>query len=312
MKIMWYTTYAYTRRDDRMKDYLIKALACNGHVRIYICNSTALVEDARKRFDLWPTSAAALGRVLSIGSIMGSMLKSEKEQMTIKINGGGPIGTIMVDAYCDGHVRGFVSDPHIMLQYNDTGKLAVGMAVGTDGYLEVTKDLHMKENWSGTVALQSGEIGDDFAYYFTASEQTPSAVSVGVLVDTDNSIISAGGMIIQMMPNAEEEDILRVEEVVKNLKHMSTLLQEHESLEDILQGLFEDVQILSTQDIEFRCHCDSSIVKRVLTTLSKEERMKMIEEDHGCEIVCNFCGEKYQFNEEELMDLERFLDQYGK
>lgn len=295
-----------------MKDYLVKALACEQRVRVYICSSTQLVEKARQNFDLWPTSAAALGRTLSIGSIMGSMLKSEKEQLTIRMNGGGPIGTILVDAYQDGHVRGFVSDPHIMLQYNDTGKLAVGTAVGTNGYLEVVKDLHMKENWSGTVALQSGEIGDDFAYYFTASEQTPSAVSVGVLVNTDNSIMAAGGLLIQMLPDATEEDIVKVEGIVSNMKHISTLLQEYDSLEAILESLFDDVNVLSTQDIEFRCHCEKATMKRVLTTLSKEERRQMIEEDHGCEITCNFCGEKYYFTEEELEDLERFLELHEK
>ena len=295
-----------------MKDYLVKALACEERVRVYICSSTHLVEKARQNFDLWPTSAAALGRTLSIGSIMGSMLKSEKEQLTIRINGGGPIGTILVDVYQDGHVRGFVSDPHIMLQYNDTGKLAVGTAVGTNGYLEVIKDLHMKENWSGTVALQSGEIGDDFAYYFTASEQTPSAVSVGVLVNTDNSIMAAGGLLIQMLPDATEEDIVKVEGIVSNMKHISTLLQEYDSLEDILHSLFDDVKVLSTQDIEFRCHCEKATMKRVLTTLSKEERKQIIEEDHGCEITCNFCGEKYYFPEEELIDLERFLELHEK
>lgn len=296
-----------------MKDYLIKALTCEGRVRVYICNSTVLVEEARQRFDMYPTSAAALGRVLSVGSMMGSMLKSEQEQLTIKINGGGPIGTIMVDAYHDGHVRGFVSDPHIMLQYNDTGKLAVGMAVGNQGTLEVIKDLHMKENWGGTVALQSGEIGDDFAYYFTASEQTPSAVSVGVLVNTDNSIIAAGGLIIQMMPDALEEDIVQIEQIVANMKHISTYLQEYDTLEDILKDLFQDdLQILSNQEIEFRCDCDRTKMKRVLTTLSKQERMAMIEEDHGCEITCNFCNERYNFTEEELRDLERFIDTYAR
>lgn len=294
-----------------MRDYLVKALACEERVRIYMCSSTQLVEEARTRFDMWPTSAAALGRTLSVGSLMGSMLKTEKEQLTIVINGHGPIGTIMVDAYSDGHVRGFVSDPHVMLQYND-GHLAVGMAVGTDGYLEVTKDLHMKENWKGTVALQSGEIGEDFAYYFTASEQTPSAVSVGVLVDTDSSIISAGALIIQMMPDALEEDIVKVEQVLAGLAPMSTLVKEHDSLESILKEMFKDVKILTTQDIAFHCDCDKSKMKRVLTTLSKEERMQMIEEDHGCEITCNFCNEKYQFSEEELRDLERFMDQYAK
>lgn len=293
-----------------MKDYLIKALACNEHVRIYICSSTNLVEDARKRFDMWPTSAAALGRTLTVGSMMGSMLKSEQEQLTITINGGGPIGTILVDAYHDGHVRGFVSDPHILLQYHDTGKLAVGMAVGSEGYLDVVKDLNMKENWKGTVALQSGELGDDFAYYFTASEQTPSAVSVGVLVDTDNHVIAAGGMIIQMMPDASEEDITYVEHVVKNMKHMSSLIQEYSNIEAILHSLFDDINILSSQDIEYRCGCDKAHMKRALLTLPKAERKKMIEEDHGCEITCNFCNERYMISEDELLELEGFVKRY--
>lgn len=294
-----------------MKDYLVKALACEERVRVYICSSTQLVEEARTRFDMWPTSAAALGRTLSVASIMGSMLKSEQEQLTIAINGHGPIGTIMVDAYCDGHVRGFVSDPHVMLQYND-GHLAVGMAVGADGTMEVTKDLHMKENWKGTVALQSGEIGDDFAYYFTASEQTPSAVSVGVLVDTDNSILSAGALVIQMMPDAMEEDIVKVEQVVAKLKHMSIMIQEHDSLEEILEEMFDDIHLLEAKEIAFHCDCDRAKMKRVLTTLSKEERKAMMEEDHGCEITCNFCNERYQFSEQELRNLEEFIDHYAR
>lgn len=295
-----------------MKDYLLKAVACSEHVRIYICSSTALVEEARTRFDLWPTAAAALGRTLSVGSMMGSMLKSEQEQLTIRINGGGPIGTVLVDAYSDGHVRGFVSDPHVHYQYNDTGKLAVGIAVGKEGTLEVIKDMGMKENWSGAVALQSGEIGDDFAYYFTVSEQTPSAVSVGVLVDTDNHIISAGGMIVQMMPDATEEDIAYCEQVLAKMEPMSTLIKEKESLEVILESLFPDVKILSSQDICFHCHCSKASMKRVLTTLSKEELDQMIEEDHGCEITCNFCNEHYHFSEEELRELRQFIETFAK
>lgn len=261
---------------------------------------------------MWPTSAAALGRTLIVGSMMGSMLKSEQEQLTITINGGGPIGTIMVDAYSNGNVRGFVSDPHILLQYNDSGKLAVGTAVGNQGTLSVIKDLHMKENWKGTVALQSGEIGDDFAYYFTASEQTPSAVSVGVLVDTDNSVIAAGGFIIQMMPNATEEDIVASEQLLARLVPISQMIQENEHLEDILHTFYDDVHILNIQPIAFHCPCDKAIMKRVLTTLSKQERMAMIEEDHGCEITCNFCNERYQFSEQELRDLEAFIDAHAR
>lgn len=295
-----------------MEDKLIKAMACDERVRIYICSSTQLVEEARKRHDLWPTSAAALGRTLSVGCIMGSMLKSDKEQITIQINGGGPLGTIMVDAYSDGHVRGFVGDPHQYMTYNDSGKLAVGLAVGNQGTLEVTKDLGMKDNWRGTVELQSGEIGDDFAYYFTLSEQTPSAVSVGVLVNPDTSIQSAGALLIQMMPDAQEEDIVKTEELIKRLKPMSSLVRDHDTLEEIVEDLYDDVVILETSPIEFRCSCSKTTMKRALCTLSKEERMAMIEEDHGCEITCHFCNESYRFSEQELRDLEGFIEQYGK
>lgn len=295
-----------------MNDTLIKAMACNDHVRIYICSSTNLVDEARERFDLWPTATAALGRTLSVASMMGSMLKDEQEQITIKINGGGPIGTILVDAYSDGHVRGFVSEPHVHYQYNDTGKLAVGIAVGSAGTLEVTKHITTKDNWRGVVSLQSGEIAEDFARYFTESEQTPSAVSLGVLVDTDNHVISAGGFIIQMMPGASEEDIEKAEALLARVQPMSTLIKEHETLEEILQSFFDDVHILSEQPIEFRCHCSEATMKRALTTISKEERLAMIEEDHGCEITCNFCNERYQFNEQQLRELEDFLDEHIK
>lgn len=295
-----------------MKDTLIKALACEGRVRIYICSSSHMVDEARKRFDLWPTASAALGRVMSVASMMGCMLKSDAEQLTIKINGGGPIGTILVDAYADGHVRGFVSEPHVHYQYNDTGKLAVGIAVGCEGTLEVVKDFNKRDNWRGVVALQSGEIGEDFARYFLESEQTPSAVSVGVLVSDDHSIISAGGLIIQMMPDAIEEDIEKTEAMLKKLAPMSTLIKESDTLIDIVSNLYDDVKVLEEQPIEFRCHCSEATMKRVLTTLSKKERMAMIEEDHGCEITCNFCNERYQFSEQQLRDLEVFLDQHAK
>lgn len=295
-----------------MQDELIKALARGGRVRIYSNATTHLVEEARQRFDLWPTSAAALGRTLSVGSMMGSMLKSEREQLTITINGGGPIGTIMVDAYQNGNVRGFVSDPHILLQYNDTGKLAVGTAVGTQGTLSVIKDLHMKENWKGTVDLQTGEIGDDFAYYFTLSEQIPTAVSVGVLVNPDQSICASGGLIIQMMPDATEEDIVATETLLAQIKPMSQLVKETETLAEIIDSLYDDVEILSHQPIAFSCPCDKARMKRVLTTLSKAERMALIEEDHGCEITCNFCNERYQFSEAELRELEDFIDAHDR
>ena len=199
-----------------MKDTLIHAISANGHIRVLTCTSTQLAEQARKQHNLWPTSAAALGRVLTITAILGSMLKTEKEKVTVQINGGGPIGTIMADGWANGDVRGFVGDPEIYLKYNDTGKLAVGTAVGKDGYLKVIKRMNMKNDFTGQVALVSGEIGEDFAYYFTISEQTPSAVSLGVLVDTDNSVMASGGILIQMMPEATEDDIKLAEATVAN------------------------------------------------------------------------------------------------
>lgn len=286
-----------------MKDELVKALVCGERVRVIVNSTTNLCEEARKRHDCWPTAAAALGRVLSIGSIMGSMQKSENEKVTIQINGGGPIGTIMVDCFPDGNVRGFVSDPHQFYTYNDTGKLAVGVAVGNQGTLKVIKDLGLKDDFSGTVQLQSGEIGDDFAYYFTVSEQVPSAVSVGVLVEPDNSVSAAGGMLIQMLPNATEEDIEKMEHVLSQMKPMSEMIHAGKTPEQIILESFDDAKILSTQDIQFHCHCSKEHMKEALSTLNKDEIKKMIEEDHGCEIVCNWCNTPYQFTEEELKEI---------
>lgn len=282
------------------KDKLLKAMAREGRVRIYICDTTQLVQEAKERHDLWPTASAALGRVLSVGVMMGSNLKSNKEKLNITINGGGPIGTMMVDAYHDGSVRGFVADPHVHYQYNDTGKLAVGVAVGKEGYLEVKKDMGLKDEFGGKVALQSGEIGDDFAYYFALSEQTPSIVSVGVLVENDNSIISSGGLLIQMMPDATEEDIVATEKIVSTLKPMSTLLQEGIPLEIILHDVYEDVKIVEEREVAFVCQCSKERMEAALMTIATSDLEEIIKEDHGCEMRCQFCGDIYQFSEDDL------------
>ncbi len=295
-----------------MKDKLVKAVACDGRIRILTCTTTDLCEVARVDHDLWPTSAAALGRVLSIGCMLGSMLKTDEEKVTIQINGNGPIGTIMADAYANGAVRGFVGDPHIQLTYNDSGKLAVGVAVGREGTLKVIKDLSLKNDFVGTVALQSGEIGDDFAYYFTVSEQTPSAVSVGVLVDTDNSVKSAGGILIQMMPDATEEDIALAEQVVSTLRPVSSLVMEGKSAKDLALDLFEDVVILEERDVYFKCDCSKDRFMGALSTLDLKDLQEMKEEDHGCEITCQFCSKQYHFSEEELQSIMEFKQSCGK
>lgn len=288
-----------------MKDQLLKALVCQGRVRLYIVRTTDLVQEARDRFDLYPCAAAALGRTLSVGTMMGSMLKSEQEMLTITINGHGELGTVMVDAYPNGDVRGFVSNPHVETVQRPDGHLDVGRVVGTKGTLTVTKDLHMQENWTGTVELQSGEIGEDFAYYFTLSEQTPTAVDVGVLVGPDHNIVSSGAMIIQMLPDANETDISICEHVLQGLKPMSQIMQEYDdsSLEQLAKDMFEDVQILGTQDVHFWCPCSKERISRALSTIADADLKAMIEEDHGAEVTCNFCNEQYHFTEQELVDI---------
>ena len=285
-----------------MKDQLTKALVCEGRVRLYLVRTTDLVQEARDRFDCYPCAAAALGRTLSVGTMMGSMLKSKQEMLTITINGGGPLGTIMVDAYTDGSVRGFVSNPHVPTKTREDGHLDVADVVGKEGTLTVTKDLHMAENWTGTVDLQSGEIGDDFAYYFTLSEQTPTAVSVGVLVGPDQNILASGAMIIQMLPDATDTDISICEHVLEGLKPMSTLIQEYDdtNLEELARDMFEGVHILSTEPVSFSCPCSKERMERALATIADADLKAMIEEDHGAEVTCNFCNEHYKFSEAEL------------
>jgi len=262
-----------------------------------------LVGIAQKFHQTWPTATAALGRVLSIGGIMGAMLKSEEEKITINVNGNGPIGTIMVNAYADGRLKGFVSNPEVHYTYNDTGKLAVGTAVGKDGYLEVIKDLGMKQNFTGRVDLVSGEIGEDFAYYFTSSEQTPSAVSVGVLVNDDHTVLAAGALLIQLLPDANEQDIETAEEALKRLEPMSTMIHAGLSTKEIIARAFDDVEILETRKIYFLCDCSRERMLHALSTISQADLLEMAEDETPCEIHCQFCNTYYQFDASELRGL---------
>lgn len=287
-----------------MKDQLVKALALDGRVRIYADRTTDLVQEAQDRFNLYPGATDALGRVLSIASIMGGMLKSDKEMLTININGGGPLGSIIVDAYANGNVRGFVSDPHA-LPDPEKKQSAVSQIIGTEGTLTVTKDLSMEENWSGTVELQNGEIGQDFAYYFTLSEQTPTAVSVGVKIGRDGKVVSAGCLVLQMMPDATDTDISICEHILSGLKPMSKIIEDYDdaSISMFVDDLFDDTQVLSTQDIRFFCPCSREHTKEVIASLAPSEIQKMIDEDHGAEVTCNFCNAIYSFSEEELREI---------
>ena len=295
-----------------MKDSLVKAVACNQKVRVLACTTTELCEEARKHHDLWPTSAAALGRVLSMAAMMGCMEKEDNHKVTIQINGGGAIGTVMADGWGNGNVRGFVGDPHQYLKYNDSNKLAVGIVVGTDGYLKVTRNIGMKENFTSQIKLQSGEIGDDFAYYYTVSEQTPSAVSVGVLVDTDNSVKAAGGLIIQIMPNAEEEDIVKAEKAVAALRPISTMVDEGMDAVSIAKALFDDLEVLEEKPLHWHCGCSKDRFKAALTTLQREDLQEMLENDHGCEVTCEYCSTSYHFDENDLKLILEFKAACGR
>jgi len=287
-----------------MKDYLIKALAFNDEIRAFAVQTTKLVDEARQRHNCWPTASAALGRTLTVASMMGSQLKGE-ETITIRINGNGPIGLIVADADSKGTVRGYVTNPEVHFQYN-SGKLNVGMAVGTDGQLSVTKDLGLKDYFTGQVALQTGEIGDDFTYYFAVSEQIPSAVGVGVLVDPDNSVRAAGGFIIQVMPGASEETLTKLEKALAQIKPVSQLIDEGKTPEMILESIFGEgeFRVLEKHDVKFECNCSKEKFESGIISLGKKEIQAMIDEDNGAEAVCHFCMERHQFNAEYLNKLK--------
>lgn len=289
-----------------MKDYLIKATAHDGMVRAYAIMSTETVEEARRRQDSWATTTAALGRTVTITAMMGAMLKGE-DSLTVKVEGGGPIGAIIADGNAKGEVRGYVLNPHVDFDLNEQGKLDVARAVGTDGTLSIVKDLGLKDYFTGQVPIVSGEISEDFTYYFANSEQIPSAVGAGVLVNPDQSVLAAGGFIVQVMPGADESVVDELEEQIQSFPAISSLIQEGYSPEEILQKLFteENVKIHEKMPITFRCQCSKERLARAIEGLGNEEIQKMIEEDHGAEATCHFCNEVYHFSIDELRALKK-------
>lgn len=285
-----------------MKDYLVRGIVESHNCRVFGCTTKNLLEEARLKHGLWPTASAALGRMMSATLMMGAMNKN-KEKMTVTINGGGPIGTMLAVTNSDGKVKAFVANPEVHYTYNDTGKLAVGVAVGREGTLQVIKDMGLKEPFCGSVDLQTGEIGDDFSYYFMVSEQIPSVVSLGVLVNDTNEILSSGGFIIQLLPDATDEDIQYIETKMKDFTPVSTLLHQEKTPEEILKMIFDDVEFLDTQDLFFVCDCSKQRMQSALITVGKDEIQSMIDEDHGCEMKCQFCNTAYHFSEEELNEV---------
>lgn len=291
-----------------MSDYLVRAIGFNGSVRAFAVSSTETVGEAQRRHDTWPTASAALGRTMTAGVMMGAMQKGD-DQLTIKVQGDGPIGAIIVDANAKGEVRGYAMNPHVDFELNQFGKLDVRRAVGTQGSLSVVKDAGLRDYFTGQVELVSGELGEDFAYYFTKSEQTPSAVGLGVLVNPDYTIKAAGGFIVQVMPGVDDETITQIEEALSKIEPVSKMIEKGFTPEEILEAVLgkEHVEILDRQDVTFSCNCSKDRFSNALIGLGEEELQAMIDEDHGAEAECHFCRTKYQYSEEELIELKNAL-----
>lgn len=288
-----------------MKDYLIRAIDKNGNIRIFVATTTNMVEKARRTHNTSATATAALGRSLTAASMMGAMMKNPKDKLTLRINGGGPIGTILVVANNHGIVKGYVDNPHADLPSRKDGKLDVGGLVGNQGSITTIIDYGLKEPYVGQANLVTGEIAEDLATYYAISEQQPSAVGLGVLVDKDLSVKAAGGYIIQLLPNILDEDIDKIEKALSKIEPVSTLIDRGLSPEDIMEKLLSDfeMEVLDKIDIEFRCDCSRERIEGVLISLGKEELQAMIDEDGKGEVVCHFCNSKYNFSKEELEEL---------
>jgi len=287
-----------------MSDYLVKALAFNDQVRAYAVKSTETVAEAQRRHYTWPTASAALGRTLSATVMLGVMLKCD-QKLTVKVDGGGPIGAILADGNAKGEVRGYVTNPQTHFDLNENGKLDVRRAVGTEGTLSVVKDIGMRDYFTGQVPIVSGELGDDFTYYLVTSEQVPSSVGVGVLVNPDNSILAAGGFIIQLLPGTDDETITKIEQRLQQIPPISKLIQRGLTPEEILEEIFEkdNLKIIETMPVSFTCTCSKERFTNAIISLGKAELEDMIATDEKAEAHCHFCNEKYLFSKEELEEL---------
>ena len=291
----------------KMGDYLVKALAYDGQVRAYAARTTETVAEAQRRHQTWPTASAALGRALTAGVMMGAMLKGD-ETLTIKIDGGGPIGTILIDSNAKGEVRGYVTNPHVHFELNEHGKLDVARAVGKNGMLTVVKDLGLRDFFTGQVPIISGELGEDFTYYFASSEQIPSSVGVGVLVNPDYTIRAAGGFIIQLMPGTEEQTINRIEERLKQIPPVSRMIENGLTPEQILEQLGGGVRVLETMPVSFVCRCSRERIADALISLGPGEIQDIIDKEGQAEASCHFCNETYHFAKEELEQLKQLAE----
>ena len=288
------------------KDYIVRATAAGQQLRAFAITSRNITEKARSIHNTSPVATAALGRLLTAASMMGSMMKGEKDVLTLQIECGGPIGGLMVTSGSDGNVKGYVNNPGILLPPNPQGKLDVAGALGP-GFLNVIRDTGLKEPYNGQTHLVSGEIAEDLTYYYATSEQVPSSVGLGVLMDKDNTVKQAGGFIIQVMPDADDEVIDRLEKSINSIKAVTDMLESGMGPEDILEYIIKDgsVEILEKIPVQYYCNCSKDRVSRVISSLGRSGLQEMIEEGSPVEVNCHFCNSHYVFDMEDLKKLIR-------
>lgn len=286
-------------------DYISSAITHDGSIRVIAVDTTELVNEAQRLHQMSPVCCAALGRALTGASILGRMLKGYDDSVTLQINGGGPIGRVVAVSDGRSNVKGYVDNPLVELPLRADGKLDVGGAVGRDGMLSVIKDLNMKEPYVGQVPLVSGEIAEDLTQYFATSEQLPTAVALGVLVDRDYTVKAAGGFVIQLLPGAMEEDIERVEKAIAEIPAVTTLLSEGETPKSIVERLLAGYEIDYFEDMEtkYLCDCGRERMARALISIGAKDLRQLIEEDGHAELKCHFCNSAYDFSKEELEEL---------
>jgi len=291
-------------------DYMLRAIDKKQTFRLFVVKSTDTVEEARKRHNTTPTASAALGRTLTASLMMGYMMKNENDRLTVNINGGGPIGTILTVSDNSGHVKGYVDNPNVDLPLKKNGKLDVGGAVGTDGKVTVMMDLGLKEPYVGSTDIVTGEIGEDIAMYYWLSEQQNSAVALGVLVDTDYSIKSSGGFIVQPLPFIEDEDLDKLERTLNSLASVSDCFDNDDDVEEVAKRIFcdFDIEITDKIPVEFRCGCSEERMEQALMTIGKDDLKQLIEEDGKIETVCHFCNEKYMFEGNKLKNILKYIE----
>lgn len=287
-------------------DYIVRAMAAGGQIRAFAAVTTETVETARKKHNTSPAATAALGRLLTGGAMMGVMMKGDKDLLTLRIKGDGPIQGITVTADAHGNVKGYADNPHVLIPANAKGKLDVSGAVG-HGFLQVIMDMGLKEPYNGQVMLQTGEIAEDLTYYFATSQQVPSAVGLGVLMEHDNTVRRAGGFIVQLMPFADEETIARLERQVAGISSVTALLDQGHTPETLLEKLLDGMEpeISEKTKTRFYCNCSRERVGRALISVGRKDLREMIDEGRDVEMNCHFCNTDYVFTVEELKELYR-------